>query len=249
MHHRRRAGRAKYCASIPRYFDTSVCRRKRRLERHENVEALNEFENVGLFRTPPDLARRRGLGGTSSVWTGRCGVFDTIDYQSRPWLPFSGWPIQYDEISPFFDRAGRLLGLGPAIYDYRARDILSQHAVDAPWDSQRLLPVVWQFSRGDGEQVAPPSTPEEANGASHLRALHHAGAPRAVNLGQAALPILSSSKNIDVFLHANATSIETNEEGSKVRAVSIATLEGRRAASGQPASCLRAEGSIMPDCF
>ena len=149
------------------------------LERHENIEALNEFENVGLFRTMPDLARCRGLGGTSNLWTGRCGVFDAIDYQPRPWLPFSGWPIQYDDVSPFFDRAGQLLGLGPALYDHRAREVLRQHTADAPWDPQRLLPVVWQFSRGDGEQVAPPSTPGEVNSADHLRALQHAGARRA----------------------------------------------------------------------
>ena len=116
----------------------------------------------------------------------------------------------------------------PAIYDHRARDVLRQHTADAPWDPQRLLPVVWQFSRGDGEQVTPSSTPDEVNGADHLRALHHAGAPGAVNVGQAALPILSSSKNIHLLLHANATSIETNEEGSKVQAVSIATLDGRK---------------------
>jgi choline dehydrogenase-like flavoprotein/predicted dehydrogenase len=196
------------------------------LERHAETEALGEFENVGLFRTSPDLVRCRGLGGTSSLWTGRCGVFDAIDFQSRPWLPYSGWPIQFSDVSPFFDRAGQLLGLGPAIYDNRASELLRQGSTEANWDSRLLLPVIWQFSRGEGDslQVARASSSDQ-----HLEALRHAGAPQAVDVGRASLPSLKQSRNITVLLNANATKIEIDGSGSRVQSVSIATLTGRAA--------------------
>src|SRR5947209_20486753 len=52
------------------------------------AQALNAIESVGL---PLLSGRERRLGGTSTVWTGRCIPFDEIDYEARTWVPRSGW--------------------------------------------------------------------------------------------------------------------------------------------------------------
>src|SRR4051812_26498221 len=59
-------------------------------ERTGGAEALNAIESVGA---PVFNGRERRLGGTSTVWTGRCIPFDAIDYEARPWVPLSGWPL------------------------------------------------------------------------------------------------------------------------------------------------------------
>lgn len=63
------------------------------------TEALNEIVSIGERRTDPELVRRRCVGGTSTIWSGRCGMFDAIDYAKRDWLPLSGWPIDADVLA------------------------------------------------------------------------------------------------------------------------------------------------------
>src|ERR1700712_6142624 len=43
--------------------------------------------------------RRSMLGGTTSIWGGRCVPFDPIDFERRDYIPDSGWPIPYDEVA------------------------------------------------------------------------------------------------------------------------------------------------------
>jgi choline dehydrogenase-like flavoprotein len=55
----------------------------------------------------PDLAatRLRYFGGTTNHWSGELGVLDPGDFESRPWLPDSGWPISSGDLLPFYGRA------------------------------------------------------------------------------------------------------------------------------------------------
>jgi choline dehydrogenase-like flavoprotein/predicted dehydrogenase len=201
------------------------------LEKDAHAEALNEIESVGLRRAPQDVTRCRGLGGTSALWSGRCGVFDAIDYQHRPWLPFSGWPIGHDDVAPYFDRAGRMLGLGPALYsDHPSAAWLHQRGDELPWDAQSLLPVVWQFSQHGAATASPARdfAQEGVEGAEHIGVLQHAGAPRPKHFGEAFLPLLQRSRNIQVLLHANVTCVETDETASRAQSVAVSTLSGKK---------------------
>jgi len=51
------------------------------------------------------LATRRQIGGASNIWGGRCVPYDPIDFDRRPFIPDSEWPIAYDDIAPYFQRA------------------------------------------------------------------------------------------------------------------------------------------------
>ena len=56
---------------------------------------------------PVDMFRRRVLGGSSSVWGGRCIPFDPIDFAERPWMPHARWPIGYEDVAPYYPAALR----------------------------------------------------------------------------------------------------------------------------------------------
>ena len=83
-------------------------------------QALYDVENLGANRdTPQDRVRNRIVGGSSHTWAGRCVSLDDIDFETRGWVPHSGWPIGLQDIHPFLERSRKYLGIGPNIYDDR----------------------------------------------------------------------------------------------------------------------------------
>jgi choline dehydrogenase-like flavoprotein len=57
------------------------------------------------WHVPSALAVRRGIGGTSATWGGRCVPFDRIDFEPRPVVPDARWPLEYDEMARYLGRA------------------------------------------------------------------------------------------------------------------------------------------------
>ena len=75
------------------------------------------------LHNPTDTYRQRRLGGTAAIWGGRCVPFDPIDFEKRPYLNYSGWPIKFEQLTPFFEKANDWLEAGA--YDYDARTALT----------------------------------------------------------------------------------------------------------------------------
>jgi len=95
-------------------------------ERNPDVDTLDDIENVGRPRVEDQWSvRNRILGGSSHTWGGRCAGFDEIDFEERPWVPHSGWPIAMDDMVPYLDRSAIHLGLaiGSGFSDQRFWDI------------------------------------------------------------------------------------------------------------------------------
>jgi len=69
-----------------------------------------------------ELYRQRRFGGTTAVWGGRCAPFDEIDFECRPYLPHSGWPIHKTDLDPYYVRAHEYCDLGT--YAYRVSEAL-----------------------------------------------------------------------------------------------------------------------------
>lgn len=69
------------------------------------------------FHLPPDMDRGRGLGGSSALWGGRCMPYDPIDFEARDHVPNSGWPVTYDQMRPWYERAQTYVDCGPYEYD------------------------------------------------------------------------------------------------------------------------------------
>lgn len=56
--------------------------------------------------------RLRQFGGTSCSWTGKWRVFEPRDFEPRPWLPNSGWPIGFNDMRESYAEVARDYGLG-----------------------------------------------------------------------------------------------------------------------------------------
>lgn len=61
---------------------------------------------------PADHFRRRGYGGTTTIWGGRCVPYDPIDFELRPHVPGSGWPISYEDVAKHYPKAMSYLEAG-----------------------------------------------------------------------------------------------------------------------------------------
>ena len=70
-------------------------------------------ENVGLDYYDPFVSRLRYFGGTSNHWGGRCRPLDAHDFEPRPGLPLSGWPITKADLDPYAEAADAVLDLDP----------------------------------------------------------------------------------------------------------------------------------------
>lgn len=79
---------------------------------HEASTAdLNAGRSVGLDYYALRDARLRFFGGTTAIWGGRCATLDPIDFERRPWVAHSGWPITHEDLAPYYAQARRTFGL------------------------------------------------------------------------------------------------------------------------------------------
>lgn len=64
---------------------------------------------------PPELrgvSRVRQFGGTSNVWTGKWKYLQPIDFDGRPWVANSGWPISFTDLLEHYRSAAKDYGFG-----------------------------------------------------------------------------------------------------------------------------------------
>ncbi len=125
--------------------------------RSAEADLLNDLENIGRPRVADQWGvRNRIVGGTSHTWGGRCAPFDAIDFEKRPWVQASGWPVALGDLLPYLDRSAPHLGLavGTGFNDERFWDFAGRKAPLSVPDPGALLPFFWQFSR-DSEESYP----------------------------------------------------------------------------------------------
>lgn len=63
------------------------------------------------------LATRRQLGGASNLWGGRCVPFDPIDFEARPIVGSTRWPVTYEELKAYLQRACDWCRCGRAVFN------------------------------------------------------------------------------------------------------------------------------------
>jgi len=107
-----------------------------------HTQALYAGENIGLAYYDLDQARLRFFGGTVSIWGGRCALLDPIDFARRDWVPHSGWPIDRDQLMPWYRRAHELFELGEFAYD----DPYTRAGIPDPgFDREAIDTDLWRF--------------------------------------------------------------------------------------------------------
>ncbi|MEN3167807.1 GMC oxidoreductase [Gluconobacter sp. OJB] len=91
--------------------------------------------------------RCRVIGGSTAAWAGKVAPFDAIDFETRPWIEHSGWPVTIDTLAPYLNRAARHLDLGPLVQGdaFWAASQNEKPAVLGALNS--FDPFFWQFAR------------------------------------------------------------------------------------------------------
>jgi choline dehydrogenase-like flavoprotein len=106
------------------------------------------------------IAVSRQLGGTSNLWGGICLRFDPIDFISRPGLVDASWPITYEELLPFYDRACWYSRSGEPVYGLPVPGVatddndFSFHSLERATNQQKSQIVHWKaLAKGSGIDV------------------------------------------------------------------------------------------------
>jgi choline dehydrogenase-like flavoprotein len=83
-------------------------------ERDDASQDLYSGESVGLEYFSLDGTRLRYFGGSSNHWGGWSRPLDPHDFEVRPGIPLSGWPIAKRDLDPYRAETNDILDLGPA---------------------------------------------------------------------------------------------------------------------------------------
>ena len=159
------------------------------------TQSLYAGANVGLSHEPPHESRSRYLGGSTNCWGGWCRPLDAMDFEARPWIADSGWPIGQSDLTAYYRRSHSLLELGDFNYD-----------IDH-WSSEFAKTKFALF-------------PIEGSGLCN--AISQLSSP--TRFGTVYRDQLNKSQNVKLFLFANATEILTNESATQATGVRFRTL-------------------------
>ena len=140
---------------------------------------------------------RRQIGGTATIWGGRCVPFDPIDFAQRNHVPNSDWPVTYDELSAFFQRASDYFLSGQAEFDINNIEHIQQKSIVPGLPDKDVLTSTL-------ERWSLPT-----------------------NFGKEYLTQLKQSERIKLFYGLTCTEIVSNEQGKQVKSLQTKTLGGK----------------------
>lgn len=110
------------------------------------MQALYKGKSIGQKYYPLEAARLHYFGGTSGHWGGLCSTLDPIDFRKRDWVPESGWPITWDDLSPYFERAQDKLEVPSKVFDLKEWMKQDAELRPMPLDSEIIQHKPFQFS-------------------------------------------------------------------------------------------------------
>jgi choline dehydrogenase-like flavoprotein len=171
-------------------------------EYETEAQDLYKGRSIGLPYSDLDVPRLRFFGGTTNHWGGICRPFEGADFEAREGIPFTGWPIKKADIDPFYPRAVRVVRLPAQNWDL-GHWASGNELAPLRLRSDRIVSRVAQVVEAD---------------------LRSFGDGYRAELGQA--------RNVTVYLHANVTGVETDEDGRTATSVRVATLSGNRFSVG-----------------
>ncbi len=167
-----------------------------------NAQKLYEGSETGVSYVALDGGRLRFLGGSSNHWGGWCRPLDEIDFESRDWVPHSGWPFARGEIEPYFARAQALMEAGPWVYDGADQSVSDSGPV-LPLGPGGVYTSWFQFSKTRDSTLP-------------------------THFGSRYLDDLKRAPRITTLLNANVTGIRLSSDAGHVDHLDIATLSGNQ---------------------
>ncbi|MBN9276781.1 MAG: GMC family oxidoreductase [Hyphomicrobium sp.] len=149
------------------------------------------------LHAPTDRFRCSQLGGSTTLWGGRCVPFDAIDFEKRSYVAHSGWPITLDELLPYYREANRLCEAGAFAYQIDEAFGRPMKPMIEGFESSA-------FSTDCIERFSKPSNFAERYG-----------------------PELEAARNVRVLLHATATQFSSDDSGRTLSRLTLRSLRGR----------------------
>jgi choline dehydrogenase-like flavoprotein len=162
-------------------------------------QSLYAGTSVGL---PMGLqaGRLRFFGGTTNHWAGRCAPLSEIDFQRRPWIPHSGWPLDRAELDRYYQGAREVAGFGSK---WRSdEEALALLKVPLPsLNPEWLRPFIWNYAPAMKEAA----TWRWANAYGTL---------------------LAEAANVRTLLHANFAQFSLSRDRTRVGSLTVRALNG-----------------------
>ena len=145
--------------------------------REAESQELNLADTSGDFHQDLRLARARGAGGTAALWNtmfrgapfAKYLPLDPIDFETRAWMPWSGWPWGRSGLEPYYQRAQAVCGLGS--FDYEGTTWSELTAPLLGLTRGGLLQTVYQYGPADRFTA---TLPAELAGSAAVSWLHGA---------------------------------------------------------------------------
>lgn len=97
--------------SLSRKNRSVICIESGDIDLREDAQALNSVEMAGLNHASSTDGRFRAFGGTTTKWGGQMLPLDRFDFEAKPWLNGSGWPLVYEDLIPYYEKAFEFTGL------------------------------------------------------------------------------------------------------------------------------------------
>jgi GMC oxidoreductase/Pyridine nucleotide-disulphide oxidoreductase len=137
---------------------------------------------------------RRQVGGASIIWGGRCLPYDPVDFDQRTYVGNSDWPILYEEIEAYYQKACNYFFCGKSEFDIKNIPELEQKSIipGLP-DAEVLTSTLERWSLP-------------------------------TNFGKEYFNDLKHSKNIQLLYNLTCTEIETSEQGNQVVVLHAKTI-------------------------
>lgn len=89
--------------------------------------------------------RARIFGGTTGLWGGHCVPIRPINFETRDWIPYSGWPISRNTLDPYYQRAHKVHKIGE--YNYDTIAIAKSFGLEIfPFDSKKVESTVSRYN-------------------------------------------------------------------------------------------------------
>ncbi|MEM6256431.1 MAG: GMC family oxidoreductase [Cyanobacteria bacterium P01_D01_bin.156] len=165
----------------------------------ETNQALGDADQFDPnFHAPMDECTRRQLGGTSTIWGGRCVPYDPVDFDRRDYVANADWPVTYDELTPYFQRACDYFFCGNAEFDlHQISGVEQASIVPGLPDGHVLTSVIERWSLP-------------------------------TNFGKEYFKQLQQSEKISLYYGLTCTNIETVEAGNQVLSLQAKTLGAKK---------------------
>ena len=129
----------------------------------EATQSLYAGADLGMEYYPLEDSRLRFLGGTTNIWGGRCVPLQPLDFETRSWVPHSGWPVSYEDLDVYYQQAHADLELGD--YDYSAELWAGLDTRAPDFDEGLFETLFWRFDekRERFASLAPEALAGDAN--------------------------------------------------------------------------------------